>query len=312
MPTPKTVWIDTDVAIGMGDPRQGFADVDDAWAMVHLFHAPHIEVRGVSTVFGNTDIDNATRLAEEICERFGPPSLKVHRGSAESIKLDQIGSNPGVEAMIVALEQEPLHIMAIGPATNVALCLILRPDLASQILSVVLVAGRRSLEQHFRVSPSHDPAFPDLNFDLDPNAFRVLLQSEVPMVLLPFEISHKTWIDQADLDAVRQMGEVGEYLALNSQNWLDLWQEFGCKAFNPFDILASAYLVDETAFEWEDWSYQLVLAWDDTVPGTENPSKRLKPYFLLNEGLSGSRKIRYCHTPPENFKQDLLRYMAKT
>ncbi|MEM6343345.1 MAG: nucleoside hydrolase [Bacteroidota bacterium] len=311
MQIPKKVWIDTDVAIGMGDPRQGFADVDDAWAMVHLFHAEHIQVMGLSTVFGNTDIENATRLAIEIYTQFGPEGLSVARGASTALDLSQIESNAGVEALIAALEKDSMHIMAIGPATNIATCLLLRPDLVSQIESVVLVAGRRSVDDHFRVSPEHEPPFPDLNFDLDPNAFRILIQSQVPMVLLPFEISHKTWINQADLDQVAKFGEVGKYLAENSQNWLDLWQAFGCSAFNPFDILASAYLVDEKGFEFEELVPEIVLHWDDTQTGAENPKKSVKPYFLLKKGASDSRKIKYCHTPPENFKEDLLKYIAK-
>lgn len=311
MPKTKKVWIDTDVAIGMGDPKQGFADVDDAWAMVHLFHASHIQVKGVSTVFGNTDIDNATRLAREICDRFAPYPLTVNRGAAAALDLSAISSNDGVKSLITALEAESMHIMAIGPATNVAHCLLLRPDLASRIESVVLVAGRRSLEDHFRVSEQHDPAFPDLNFDLDPNAFRILLQSTVPIVLLPFEISHKIWINQADLDQVATFGDVGQYLAENSQNWLDLWQEFGCNAFNPFDILASAYMVDESGFKWTDLAYQIVLAWDDTIAASEAVKQSVKPYLLLNESIQSSRTIRYCHTPPENFKADLLKYLSK-
>ncbi|MEL7535088.1 MAG: nucleoside hydrolase [Bacteroidota bacterium] len=311
MLNPKKVWIDTDVAIGMGDPRQGFADVDDAWAMVHLFHANHIQVIGVSTVFGNTDIDNATRLAKEICSRFAPYELSVARGAAEAINLAKIESNEGVEAMIKALEKESMHIMAIGPATNLATCLLLRPDLAPQIESVVLVAGRRSVQDHFRVSPKHEPPFPDLNFDLDPNAFRILIQSGVSMVLLPFEISHKTWIDQADLDQVAQYGEPGKYLAEHSQNWLDIWQEFGCDAFNPFDILASAYLVDERGFEFDVLSPEIFLHWDDTQTASETSASVIKPYFLLKSGATDSPKIKYCHTPPENFKEDLLKYIAK-
>ncbi len=307
----KKVWIDTDVAIGMGDPKQGFADVDDAWAMVHLFHAEHIQVVGVSTVFGNTDIDNATRLANEICSQFGPKGISVARGASAALDLNNIESNAGVEALISALEKESMHIMAIGPATNIATLLLIRPDLAPQIESIVLVAGRRSVEDHFRVSPKHEPPFPDLNFDLDPNAFRILIQSQVAVVLLPFEISHKTWVNQADLDQVRQFGKVGRYLAENSQNWLDLWREFGCSAFNPFDILASAYLVDDAGFEFEELSAEIVLHWDDTLSGEENPKKSVKPYFLLKKGAANSRKIKYCHTPPENFKEDLLKYIAK-
>ena len=78
-----------------------------------------------------------------------------------------------------ALEQEKQTIMAIGPATNVGGLLLLHPELKSQIESVVLVAGRRSPDQHFKVGPDHEPPFPDLNFDLDPNAFRILLQSGI-------------------------------------------------------------------------------------------------------------------------------------
>lgn len=303
----KKVWIDTDVAIGMGDPRQGFADVDDAWAMIHLFQAPHIEVVGVSTVFGNTDIENATRLAHEICERFGPNGISVSKGAAAAINLQEVKSNEGVEALANALRQSELDLMAIGPATNLGILLLLYPELGAQIRSVSLVAGRRSANDHFRVSPTHEPPFPDLNFDLDPTAFEVLLQTEVPVFLLPFEISHKTWINQADLAHVATLGARGEYLAKESQNWLDLWTSFGCNAFNPFDILASAFVVDETGFVGEWLCPRVEIHPDDTQAGTA-----FKPWLLLKPGKKGDRLVKYLHTPPKNFKADLFGYLAKS
>lgn len=307
----KKVWIDTDVAIGMGDPRQGFADVDDAWAMLHLFRADHIQVSGISTVFGNTDIENATRLATEIRDRFAPYPVEVYRGAAAEMDLKAIQSNEAVEALAQSLEVEAQHILAIGPATNIGLLLLLHPELASQILSITLVAGRRSEEDHFQVSPSHQPPFPDLNFDLDPDAFRVLLQSQIVVNLLPFEISHKVWLNQTDLNQVAGFGEAGAYLARESQNWLDLWQDFGCKAFNPFDILASAFVVSEAGFTGEWLSPRIEIHPDDTL-GKEAEGIAFKPWLLLGPGLSDSRIVNYWHTPPKNFKADLFRYLAKS
>ncbi|MEO0897060.1 MAG: nucleoside hydrolase [Bacteroidota bacterium] len=304
----KKVWIDTDVAITAPDARGGVADVDDAYAMVQLFHAPNIMLRGISTVFGNTFIENSTPIAANMVANFGPtPSVQVYMGAKEAMELNAIEHNNASLALKQTLEREKLHILAIGPATNIGILLLLEPHLASQIEEVVLVAGRRSLDQHFQVGPKQEFPFHDLNFDLDPNAFRILLQSGVNIVLHPFEISHKIWIDQSDLDDLATGCKAAQFLAKHSVPWLNQWKPFDVEAFNPFDVLASAYLVDESWFEWDELPAQLVFAPDDTQG---NPAV-FKPYFILHENNPGGRKIRYCHSTKDGFKEWLLE-MLKT
>ena len=304
---PKKVWVDADLAIGVQNPNGLYGDVDDGFALMQLLQSDQVAVVGISTVFGNTDIDNAFRLGKEIRDSFGPENLAVYKGAAAAIDLQAVSSNEAVEAMAEALKKEKLHIMAIGPATNVGLLLLLYPDLASQIKSVVLVAGRRSIDHHFKASESHDPPFPDLNFDLDPNAFRVLLQHDIKIVLHPFEISHKVWFGKEELDRLEASGEAGKYLAERSQNWLAQWGSWGADKYNPFDLLASAYLISDEGFQYEEFPVKIQLAEADNFPPDSSGARVFKPYLIASEANEGGRTVFYYHSPPASFTEDFLR-----
>lgn len=59
-PCIKEVWIDTDPACGLGST----ADPDDCFALVLALQEARLQIRGISTVFGNADIDKTTAVAE--------------------------------------------------------------------------------------------------------------------------------------------------------------------------------------------------------------------------------------------------------
>ncbi len=296
----KKVWVDTDVAIGEEDARGGFADVDDAFAIIQLFHAPNVEVKGISSVFGNSELPNVDRVARFLSQRFGPePLVDVFTGAAGPMKIGDLRHNEATLALKTALEKESLHILAIGPASNIGTFLLLEPQLSKRIREIVLVAGRQSKDQHFRVSEAHHPPFPDLNFELDPVAFQVLLQSEVNVVLHPFEISSKVWVNEADLQELMGAGGAAAYLGEYSMPWLNQWKAFSEKGFNPFDVLASAYLVDDSFFQYKDLPASIHFHRDDML---DSPTA-FKPYLILSEESPSTRRWRYCHTVGPEFKK---------
>lgn len=308
MPTPKSVWIDTDVAIGTSTPELGYADVDDAFALLDLFAAPEqVSIRGISAVFGNTTLPQAVALGQAISDRFGQ-GWPVAPGAVGPLDLRAVKPTAATEAMARALRDEALHILAIGPATNVGTLLLLHPELAGQIESVILVAGRRGPSQHFQVGPHHHPPFPDLNFDLDPLAFQLMLQAGVPLVLAPFEVSHKVWIDAGDLDRLSGLNEAGAYLATHSRAWLAQWQPYGCTGFNPFDVLASSWLIDPTGFQSVDLPVRIEVHPDDTAP---DQPEAFKPYLVAAPGPAGLPRVTYIHTPPATFKATLWQRLAR-
>jgi len=301
VPAPHPVWIDTDPALG--EPER---DVDDGFALVQAFHSPELAIRGVSVVFGNAPLDRGLPIAQRLVRELGPAGLEVFAGAAGSNALGV--ETPASRALAEALRRERLTILALGPATNVATVLSNAPELASRIVRIVAVAGRRP-GQRFTTGTSNARGHRDFNFELDPEAFRVLLTSGVPLVLAPFEISSKIWMTADDLDQLASGSAASRALAGPARAWLALWhRRFAVDGFNPFDTLAVGYLVSPHGFACETLPVQIQTLPDDvTEPGVQGTKVEQKPYLLVSRDLKDAKaRAHYCATAPPGFKRDLI------
>ncbi len=298
------VWIDTDTAIGVPG-----ADVDDGLALVQAFHSPELRLRGVSSIFGNASIEETQLRATDIVTRFGPKGLRVHLGAGSA--LERGAACPAVAGMAEALRERPLHIMALGPVTNVASLLELHPELASQILSIVMVAARRP-GQSFISQPQQPNAFPDLNFDCDPVAMQWVLDSPAPLIFAPWEVSSHVWLESSDLDQIEEAGGSGAYIATWARSWLALWiDEMGAKGFNPFDTLAIAALTHPDWLAHFRCGVWIADGPNDSAPREGGPSGPQKPHLLVDpEKLGSEREAIYCYEPDPRFKAMLLERLS--
>ena len=295
------VWIDTDPSIARGGH-----EVDDGFALIQAFHSPELNVRGVSVVFGNAPLPTAWPIGKEIVKRFGPKGLHAYKGAASG---DDLGKETEAsEALERALRKERLNILAIGPVTNVATVLKLHPELAKSVIRIVAVAGRRP-DQRFVARPSQSQAFRDFNFELDPAGFQVLLDSGVPIVLAPWEISSKVWMKREDLERLDRGGLDAKYLVLPALDWLEWWQNnLGTEGFNPFDTLAVAYLTSPDLLQCSESKVQIQTGPDDV---TSDAGTRTKPYLYVATNLKTARPVTYCYAAGPEFKKDLLRRLLR-
>lgn len=297
---PLDVWIDTDTAIGVPN-----ADIDDALALVQAFNSPELRVRGVSSVFGNAPLDQTHPIACEVVERFGPTGLLVAKGAASAEAMGE--PSEAVDALSAGLEARPLHVVALGPVTNVASTLAADPALRERMLSIVCVAARRP-GQAFLSHPAQPSPFPDLNFDCDPAAMHVLLNSGVPLVFAPWEVSSHVWIVEQDLDRLAAAGGSAAWIAEHARPWLTLWRDsLGAPGFNPFDTLAIAWLTHPHWLEHFRCGVWIEQGPDDTAPEAARAAGATKPHLLVDEGrLDGGREAIYCHRPGDAVKPMIL------
>ncbi len=290
---PAPVWIDTDPSVAPGGH-----EIDDGIALLQAFHSPEITIRGVSIVFGNADLPTADRIGREIVTRFGPRGLSVYTGAAGPDDIHR--ETDAVWALAAALRREPLTVLALGPATNVAAVVKLHPELTGRIREIVAVAGRRP-GQRFTNQPPDGPAFRDFNFEMDPAAFQVLLDSKVKLTFAPWEVSSKVWVTRDDIESLVSTNPGVAWLLPAALDWLELWKtKFGANGFNPFDALAVGYVTDPAAIACSDASMRIERGPDDTGGSGD------KPYLVARQG-SGGRPVTYCHTALPAFKQQLLR-----
>lgn len=124
------------------------SEVDDCWALIQALRSPALAIRGISTVFGNSDGATAFAIASALTHRFaggqgggqGSGFPAVFRGAEEG---GGRAATAASRALGRALARERLTVIALGPLTNVATVIAGSPELIPNIGRVVAVAGRR-------------------------------------------------------------------------------------------------------------------------------------------------------------------------
>jgi len=293
----RPVWIDTD-PICTGTGRSD--DIDDCWALLYALASPELAVRGISTVFGNAEGPSAYENAKDLIARFatarGRPAPPIHAGASVAIGTTPTLS-PGAAALGEALGAEPLTILALGPLTNVAQMLRVKPDLARRIVRIVAVAGTRAGQTMLFPGSSRIVHLHDFNFKKDPKAFSAVLEREIEVVLTPFEAAQTMTVTRADLGRFAQGGPVGAFLAEISRNWLGFWeQEFKAPGFHPFDVLAVGYAVDPAALACASMTARVLFQQSLIVPRTS----------LEVAERGAGRRVTYCTAVAPAFKEHLF------
>lgn len=298
--SPVPVWIDADPSVAPGGH-----EVDDGFALLQAFNSPELAIRGLSIVFGNAPLAEAMPIGRALVAAAGRGDLEVLEGAAGPQDLGR--ETPASQALATALRAAPLRILVLGPATNVATVVKLYPELAAQMIEVIAVAGRRP-GQTFTTGTGAMP-HRDFNFEQDPEAFRVLIDARVPLVLAPWEISSKVWLREADLARIAQVGPAAAPLITPARDWLALWKrQFGVDGFNPFDTLAVGYLTSRRLLTCEPLPIEIRVLADDRAPrGSAAPTK---PYLIVDPLAATTARALYCHRPAAMFKDDLMRRLT--
>ena len=288
----EDVWLDVDTSIGL---HQG--EVDDGLALIQAFHSPELAIHGISVVFGNTELEKAVPITREVTRRFGPDGIGVWAGASGAAQLGE--ETEAVRELAAALRERVLTILALGPVTNVASLVKLHPGLTGRIRSVVMVAARRP-GQRF-ITGSADTPHRDFNFELDPDGMHILLESDVPLVFAPWEVSSRVWIRRADLARLGDSSPSGRYIAEACASWTALWrQRFGVDGFNPFDTLGVGWVSHPQLLRHVEVGVWIEEGEDDRRAGAT------KPYLLVDPDRHDERRAIYAYEPEAGFQPLLL------
>jgi inosine-uridine nucleoside N-ribohydrolase len=207
--------------------------VDDAFAIALACSSPEVDLLGVTTVYGNVGLASTTSNALRVLALYGREDVPVAAGadrplvyphphrarhvhgedglSDRSRSLPErargVAGTDAVSLMASLLEEaaEPVTIVPIGPLTNIALLLAAHPAARGKIERLVIMGGGLS---QGNVTPTAE-----FNIWSDPEAARrVLVEEDVPTVLVPLDLTHRCAVDGAWLDELAESGERGELL----------------------------------------------------------------------------------------------------
>jgi inosine-uridine nucleoside N-ribohydrolase len=296
------VWIDTDPACGQGATN----DVDDCWALMMALRwrslssgeSPELDLRGISTTFGNTKGETALQVARQAIGHLGGTArTPIYEGSHAPGSLEW-KSTQASAAIASLLRREKLTIIAQGPLTNIATVIVNYPDLVKNIDRIVIVAGKRPGDL-FHPGQQWWFHFRDFNIRKDTPAAKIVLDSGIPLILTPFELATKVTITRSDLDKLGSGDDAAQWLRQVSQPWMSFWEDrLHKQGFHPFDALAVGYVTMPDLFNCE------------ILPARIGFSIFLEPFGLghdleVAQDLNGSQ-VYYCSDVDRRFKDRLI------
>ena len=256
MTAPTRIVLDTD--LGMGQPG---SDIDDGFALALALAEPGLSVELVTTVNGNTDVDNATRLTIGLLERLAR-GVEVVRGASRPLvrttpasprgtdRYEPPGSEgsawPAANAIVDRVMREPgeLTLVAIGPLTNVALALALEPRGAHCVREIVVMGGVFLGHTGVAAMPG------EFNFWVDPDAATVVLESGAALRLVGLDVTRRVRLDRADAgDLRRTTSGFARFAADCTDEWIahlerttpeDDWDRGSCALHDPLAVAVVA------------------------------------------------------------------------
>lgn len=209
--------------------------VDDALALLFAVRHPGIDLRAVTCVAGNTDVDGVVRNTLTVLEQAGAGDIPVARGAARPLiepvrtaqhvhGLDGMGDLGLPAPTRVALDMDavtllrreilasptPVTLVPTAPLTNIALLLRTHPEVVRNIERIVFMGGA--------VATGNATPVAEFNVWHDPEAAAVLLTAGVPITMYGLDVFQQVLVPAADVQRLRASPEpslrmVGELLA---------------------------------------------------------------------------------------------------
>ncbi|MEV5433706.1 nucleoside hydrolase [Streptomyces sp. NPDC052701] len=204
--------------------------VDDALALLFAVRHPGLDLRAVTCVAGNTDVDGVVRNTLTVLERAGAPDVPVARGARRPLieaprsarhvhgrdGMGDLGLPAPARApvdvdAVTLLRREilacprPVTLVPTAPLTNIALLLRTHPDVTRNIERIVFMGGAAATGNATPVA--------EFNVWHDPEAAAILLTAGVPITMYGLDVFRRVVVPAADVRRLRASAEPGARLA---------------------------------------------------------------------------------------------------
>ena len=179
---------------------------DDAFAVLLGARSPEIELLGVTTNYGDTDL--RARIARKILNVAGRQDVPVFRGIgkplrgtalmfgfegerilSEEDKDIKYDDEHAVNFLIRSIMENPgeVTVVTLGAVSNLAAAYIMEPRIAQNVKEVIMMAGVITPiidQKGVRRSPVEE-----YNFNNDPFAAQIVVELELPKTLVPIDVT---------------------------------------------------------------------------------------------------------------------------
>jgi len=241
---------------------------DDALALMLIFKSGKFDIKAVTTVAGNSTIQNVTKNARAILNLVDEKNVPVFSGQANPIKRSLIKAvvhgDSGLDGLDVS-QIEPrltgnaddkiiglvkkypgqIRILTLGPLSNIARAFIKEPKLASLVKEIVIMGGAINVcGNKNRVA--------EFNMFVDPEAAEVVFKAEVKKILIPLDPCNEVVVPLSCFENLRGGKLYQPLVKMMKKFKAGLGKELKIKGVLVYDAIAAYYLIKPTVFDLKD------------------------------------------------------------
>lgn len=234
--------------------------VDDALTFLLALASPEIKLEALTTVHGNTNVENTTRNALAVLELLNASHIPVAKGTALSLHmpvhvsgdavhgLSGIGnsnlpepiSKPvdqhAIDYLIERVLAEPgeITLFPIGPMTNVALAIRKEPRFAKAVKELVIMGG--AIRSGGNITPAAE-----FNIHADPHAAHIVFHSGIPITLIPLDVTYKCLLLPEDVERLSKISSpISRFVRDAISIYMDFYKQYegfnGCALHDPLTL----------------------------------------------------------------------------
>lgn len=300
--------------------------IDDAMAIHQAFADERLEVLGLTTIFGNVFVEQATRNALWLVEQANYQNCPVAQGASKPLVQapktpsfhvhgkEGFGYLPAPKPKGQADKQKAhrflsemcrnypkeIIICAIGPLTNIALLLKYDPEIVHFVKKIVIMGGAVFCKGN--ITP-----YAEANIWNDPHAASEVMAANWNVEMIGLDVTGQIHCsEEIFCFAKKKSPIINGFLFEISQFYLDFYttvsQKRICKLHDPSAVLA---ITDRDLFDFESHCLMVVLANEKvgqtqiaqgtnkvSVAVSTNPEKAINRYLTIISNADQKRKNR--------------------
>jgi purine nucleosidase len=197
-------------------------DVDDCLALALILGSPEFVLEGVTCVYG--DVELRGRIVRELLTLRGRAEVPIRLGTrrpllglrdvywaghegqgllTEGEETAAFSTEHAVDFIVRTVMEHPgqIHLLAIGPLTNVAVAMVREPRLATNLAHLTIMGGA------LRGPASLGLPIAEHNIVCDPEAAQIVLASGAAMTLVPLDVTTRCSIRGDHVARLRAVGD---------------------------------------------------------------------------------------------------------
>jgi inosine-uridine nucleoside N-ribohydrolase len=234
---------------------------DDALAIILLQKSGVIDIKAITTVAGNSSIQNVTNNARYIADLVGikaPIYSGVDKPLSRNLILADVHGESGLDGAnltkkellnslavdkiieIVRANPGQISVVIIGPETNIAKAIIKEPELPKLVKEFVIMGGAINC-------PGNKNRTAEFNIFVDPEAAEIVFNSGAKIIMIPLDICNKIILTLQDFKKIKS--NLSRPIIAMMRKFISGINKFErVKGALVYDALAAYYLINPRAY----------------------------------------------------------------